>query len=188
MGWQHPGRNDFPPSRCCISEQSRSGGRPESASKVPSTGTQFLAVLVDGIPTPRGWHSLAVQGKSALHSSVGGMDSVGKHRQGEQHTEPGAPGRAAVLAVLARWLQPIWLLRHSAARRPSGEPKTKVSEPSASLLQPSLPACEWSELFHLDPCDSTKAFMPQLPVELAWDAAGLSQGRASLSHGILAGL
>lgn len=46
-----------------------------------------------------------------------------------------------------------------AARRPSGEPKTKVSEPGASLLQPSLPGCEWSELFHSDPGDSTKAFM-----------------------------
>ena len=27
MGWHHPGRNDFPPSCSCTSEQSKSGGR-----------------------------------------------------------------------------------------------------------------------------------------------------------------
>lgn len=60
MGWQHPGRNDLPPSCSCTSEQSKLGAQSESVSKVPRTGTQFLAVLVDGIPTPWGCHALAV--------------------------------------------------------------------------------------------------------------------------------
>lgn len=58
MGWQHPGRNDFPPSCSCISGQSKSGGQSESASEVPCAGTRFLAVLVDGVPIPRGCRSL----------------------------------------------------------------------------------------------------------------------------------
>lgn len=46
--------NDFPPSCCCISDQTKSDGQSEYISKVPCTGPQFLAVLKDGILTPWG--------------------------------------------------------------------------------------------------------------------------------------
>lgn len=124
---------------------------------LPSHGAAAPWLLEENLP------------RTALRVGRTGWGSwAGLHRREEQHAVLGAAGLAAVLGGLvawrggsARWLQRIWLLRQLAvaARRPSGEPKTKVSEPGASLLQPSLPGCEWSELFHSDPGDSTKAFM-----------------------------
>lgn len=103
MGWQHPGRNDFPPSCSCISEQSKGLGGLGLRAKCPAEGYSFqqcwrMAFPPHGAATP--WLCKENVPCSAPWVGWTGWGIwAGLHRQEEQPAVLGA----AVLAGLLSW-------------------------------------------------------------------------------------